>query len=814
MEANTRKLERIFDQTITYQVPLFQRPYVWKQDENWEPLWEDIQALLERHFRGVKVHAHFLGAVVLEQVGNATGSIESRQVIDGQQRFTTLQLFLMAARDLASKHNASKYVERFTDLVANRRSKIDHDDEVYKVWPTNSNRAAFRLVHEAGSLETLELAIMRRPEFDEHSNNIIGAYRYFHGRLAAWFDGELDDDADAPVLFKKSIDDRFDSLWYVVKDCLQVVVIDLDKEDETQVIFETLNARGEDLLPADLIKNFLFRRAASEGENVEKLYDDHWREFETGWWREQIKQGRTLRPRVDVFISHYLTMMTREEIKTSHLFNAYKAFVTNFESPPGSLLAVPRTTSEHIAQLSRYAAVFKAFDEKRNHARLETFLNRLGAIDTTTVFPFLLYAYGELVPHARAEFDKILVLIESYLMRRMICSLTGKHYNRYFVDLLRNIDQNGVLNAASVGEYMARSSADSVRYPDDQSLAMAVTDLPLYNRLAQPKVRAILEALDAHAHTSKSEMQPLPPKLTLEHVMPQAWTEHWPLDSTEITHPDTQAIDPIRQQKAEQRRARLINTLGNLTLVTASLNPSMQNAAWSKKRPELTKFSKLNLTQYFHGPDADAWDEAAIERRTAYLCGQLMQIWPTLPQIETGSQQRHPTAAAAQASQQPCLAAMPARTTSPAAQHQPDEATGLARYTGEPPNAFAHQVIQALRAEGFTVATTTQGPNKERKTLRIGWRGEFIGLMSEGLWGRKVPVACLYRFPKDAGTSTVAAAPTGFDKIDFARQHGCDPDLLHVNTDYSGSYLWVQDQATTLHLMRDWARKIDALHGV
>ena len=90
MEANTRKLERIFDQTITYQVPLFQRPYIWTKEANWEPLWEDIQALLDKHLRGGKVHPHFLGAVVLEQLANSTGSIESRQVIDGQQRFGQL----------------------------------------------------------------------------------------------------------------------------------------------------------------------------------------------------------------------------------------------------------------------------------------------------------------------------------------------------------------------------------------------------------------------------------------------------------------------------------------------------------------------------------------------------------------------------------------------------------------------------------------------------------------------------------------------------------------------------------------------------
>lgn len=633
MEANTRKLERIFDQTITYQIPLFQRPYVWTQDDNWEPLWEDIQALLDKHLRGAKAHAHFLGAVVLEQLANSTGSIESRQVIDGQQRFTTLQLFLMAARDLATHHSATKYIDRFTDLVANRRSKIDHDKEVFKVWPTNSNRAAFQLVHEAGSLANVDQTLKLRPELNERANNIIGAYRFFYGQLASWFDGTLDDDTDEDILSKKLIDDRFDSLWHVVKDCLQLVVIDLDKDDETQVIFETLNARGEDLLPADLIKNYLFRRAAADGENVEKLYDNHWQQFETTWWRENVKQGRITRPRVDVFISHYLTMMTQEEVKASHLFNAFKAFVLQSESFSSSLLVVPRTASEHIAQLSRYADVFKTFYAPTLNSRLQTFLRRLEAVDTTTVFPFLLYAHAELAPHAIEEFDRILVLLESYLMRRMICHLTGKNYNRYFVDLIRSVDRNGILNAAAVSEHMAKSSADSSRYPDDKSFAIAIFDSPLYGRLAQYKVRAILEALDTHAHNTKSEAQPLPPGLTIEHIMPQSWRTHWPLSKGEIKNNDTGEPDPIKEQKAHQRRERIINTLGNLTLITGSLNPSLSNSAWAYKRPELMKFSKLNLNQYFHGTEAQEWDEDAIERRTKHLLKHLVNIWPDLPRI-------------------------------------------------------------------------------------------------------------------------------------------------------------------------------------
>ena len=140
----------------------------------------------------------------------------------------------------------------------------------------------------------------------------------------------------------------------------------------------------------------------------------------------------------------------------------------------------------------------------------------------------------------------------------------------------------------------------------------------------------------------------------------------------------------------------------------------------------------------------------------------------------------------------------------------------LSTYTGSPPNAFAMSFTRALEAEGFAVASTRQGPKEsQRKTLRITWRGVYIGLMSEGLWSRKVPYACLYRFPNGSKLFSIAKAPEGFDKEGFARQHGCEPDLLHVNREFNRKYerwelyLWVQDEATSLHLMQDWARRID-----
>ena len=630
MDAFTKQLETLFDPNVLYQVPLFQRPYVWDEKENWEPLWEDIQSLLDKRLRTGKAHPHFLGAIVLEQVPHPAGSIETRLVIDGQQRFTTLQVFLMAARNLCAANGASKYAARFAGLVENDEDRIESDDEKYKLLPTNSDRAAFQLVHEAASDDALELALKAQP--DLRASKIIGAYRYFSRHLADWVAGKLDDDSDAEALSGKTVEDRIESLWQAVKNGLQLVVINLTSGDETQVIFETLNARGTELLPADLIKNYLFRKAARiEGateKDVEKLYAKHWERFDSKFWREPVQQGRILRPRIDLFINHYLSMMTRDEVKSTHLFNAYKSFVEEAEADPADSIPAPTTPAEHIAHLAKLGDVFLAFYDPKGHDTLALFLRRLDAVDTATVYPFLLYSHAVLMPDNQAEFDKILGVLESFLMRRLITNYTPKNYNRLFVDLIKAVEKAGGVSAATVADYLGKGTGESTKFPNDADLLAAIFEQELYGRLAQKKVRAVLEALDAYSMSSKSEAVAMPAKLTIEHVMPQTWLTHWPL-------PEEAKVDPMAEQKAMVRRTVMLNTLGNLTLITGKFNSSLQNAAWADKRPELLKYSKMNLTRYFHGKEADDWNEVAIRARTEYLFAQLLRIWPDASKVAT-----------------------------------------------------------------------------------------------------------------------------------------------------------------------------------
>nr|WP_255533090.1 DUF262 domain-containing protein [Nocardia sp. XZ_19_231] len=100
---------QIFSLPQTLVVPLFQRPYVWDQVEQWEPLWNDIRRLTELRLRDpYSTATHFLGAVVVQAQDGQLGSLQVSNIIDGQQRLTTLQLLMDATGSVLESATATR----------------------------------------------------------------------------------------------------------------------------------------------------------------------------------------------------------------------------------------------------------------------------------------------------------------------------------------------------------------------------------------------------------------------------------------------------------------------------------------------------------------------------------------------------------------------------------------------------------------------------------------------------------------------------------------------------------------------------------
>ena len=370
MKVDRRTLREIFDFTERLEAPLFQRPYVWRKEKNWQPLWEAIKNVGDSLIQRGECKPHFLGAIVLDQLPTPTGTVAARQIIDGQQRLIALQLALAAVRDICRSINQEAFEQQFSKLTVNYVPLSKNADDVFKVWPTNSDRAIFKAIMTAHSPVQVRKIVSESTGQDEPL--IPDTYLYFSECVKAWLGPNSAD----------SFLSRLDVLRETFEKYIILVVIDLGNEDDPQEIFETLNARGTPLLPADLVKNFLFHKAEKENADLNQLHKSYWEHFDThkGYWRKEIGQGRVKRPRLDWFLQYYLTLVTRAEVLATELFLIFRNYVRRNQI----------STEKYLQQFQEYSAIYQSFDAFPVDSPEGLFFYRLRQLETTTLFPLLL----------------------------------------------------------------------------------------------------------------------------------------------------------------------------------------------------------------------------------------------------------------------------------------------------------------------------------------------------------------------------------------------------------------------------------------
>ncbi len=201
---------------------------------------------------------------MLEQSLNQVGMIGARTVIDGQQRLTTLQLMIAAARSLAAERSLDGPRQMFDKLLLNDEFLVRNSGDQFKVFPTQRDQVAFREQWPVESWPPRALTGCTRP------------FEFFRVSIDEWA-AEGGDDHE--------YGQRLEGLSTAIWKRLVLVTIDLDPGDNAQIIFETLNARGTPLLAADLIKNHLFQTALLQGDQIDPLYEEYWKVLDSDWWR-------------------------------------------------------------------------------------------------------------------------------------------------------------------------------------------------------------------------------------------------------------------------------------------------------------------------------------------------------------------------------------------------------------------------------------------------------------------------------------------------------------------------------------------------
>lgn len=577
-------------------VPLFQRPYVWSQEAQWELLWEDLSGIASRLYEGGGPSPHFLGAVVLQQQLTGTGAtMQVRTVIDGQQRLTTLQLLLDAVHAEIERADLPHLALQVADLVENAKHFCQEPEDRYKVWPTNRDRSAFNEVMSAAVPVDHESLTYR-------SSRMVQAHSFFSLRAREWLaDGQPDR--------------RGTALVQAVTTHVQLVVIDLQPEEDAQEIFETLNARGTPLTAADLIKNFVFQRLETSPEATEKAYYEYWSEFETPFWEKVVSSGRVNYSRSSLFLNQWLISQTAKDVPAREVFSKFKRYVIESGEAVDELLPRIKRAADLYADFTKAAA-----DRNGDLDRLGLFIYRTGTLESEVVKPLVLWLFDPDLPSIeREQTDRALASLESWLVRRACVRAGTKNYNRFLVDLLQQLRDSDRRTAGDlIKARLANEQGVNTYWPGDEEVRQSLTTLPIYRRFKRARTRMILEAIEDHRRGWDSpktfhEQRVVRDICSIEHVMPQAWETNWEPPPDDFDGPN---------------RADIVDTLGNLTLTTQALNSHVSNKSWVGKTPELAAHTALSITAQVIDMGNEYWDDTLIARRTQHMIDDILSIWP------------------------------------------------------------------------------------------------------------------------------------------------------------------------------------------
>lgn len=617
MDAGISQPRKLFDGTVHFEIPVYQRPYVWDEENQWEPLWHDIARLAHNNLDTgdtEEVPGHFLGAVVFKAKAAKSGDVTRFEVVDGQQRLTTLQIILVATADVLAEHtqSAGEFAEDFADeaeaikeLTTNEARRFRHTPAQFKLYPSRGDRDAYTDIFKKEIPQGLP------------GHRVTQAYNFFRQKITEWiFHAE-----DSTSTFQ-----RMKALSKAIQSKLLVVSIDLDGSDDDQLIFETLNDRGTPLLKADLIKNWIFAHGDRLKADVEKWADKYWIIFEDEWWREEVRQGRLMRPRIDAFLNYWLVMRTRAEVTSRDLFSAFRDYGNDAMSTTEGaerLLLELRNDAEFYAGLDDMSSEDPV--GRFHHVVIQTF-------DLNTFMPLLLRLASPSYEYPEGQVAVALKAIESWVVRRTLLRETTQDVNRLVVSMLKELEDVPAHAAGdAVVEFLALQSAKTRYWPSDEEVLANAADFRVYGYTRQNRLRVIFGGVEKQLRSNRHEDISLPTGLQIEHIMPRKWRRFW----------DT---DPARNEVEAAEVNKAVDLIGNLTLITGNLNASLSNRPWTDeetkkvspggkqpgqgKRSLLSQFSLLAMNKEIVDNHPDEWGLHNITARSHRILQLVCQAWP------------------------------------------------------------------------------------------------------------------------------------------------------------------------------------------
>ena len=558
LDTKTLSFNDIIGNGKIYNVPLYQRDYSWEQD-NWEDLWNDIINVYQNS------ESHYMGSIVLQNKGDS-----KFQIIDGQQRFTTLSIIALAVitklKELASDNIEKESNEERVDLLM--KDYLGQKDSVSLKYSSklflNENNDPFyqqRLLNFREPVNYKKLIDSDKLLWD--------AYLFYIDRINEIF--KVMTDGGELASFLKNI----------IGKNLLFIQITVEDELNAYTVFETLNSRGVELTSADLLKNYLFSLVAKSTTDL-----DHVREQ----WKKIISIiGLKKFP---VFLRHYLNSNTKL-ISKEYLFKAIKNKV-KIDSDVFDLL------DELESSAYIYVALGNPNDElwKRDKDLVEA-IDALKLFGVTQHKPLLMVSY--------------IKLKDINQFKRLTKSIVSISYRYNVIGRLQTNIMDKVYNKASIKVSNSESKTVSDILTSIQELYIVDDDFKnsfegkTFNTNSsntKKQARYTLYKIEGQLPNG-SKYDYLSDAGTIEHILPENLTDDW------------------EEFFSEDEHIRNLFKIGNLTLLESDKNIKIQDATINIKQP-IYKESKYTITNNI---DVSEWNISSIRERQIKLASTACGIW-------------------------------------------------------------------------------------------------------------------------------------------------------------------------------------------
>ena len=554
---------------VQYQIPIYQRNYAWGKD-NCDKLLKDIIKA------GTPGNAnHYVGSIIVKEEPVA-GGVKIYNVIDGQQRITTITLLLLALENYW-KENPDSGVSETTSAILGSIKNIC-------------------LVNDALRNTSLFTKVLPKdgPDRQEYTNllhDVIG-----DGKMSANYN-----------FFLKTLKEKSCSLSIVFDGInnAQLALVSLNSDENPQLLFEAVNDTGVDLTKVDLVRNWVFMGLPGVDQN--RLYREYWSPIESVFYENVL--------------NNFLFYYTRIKAVTSFDENEYyRVFKKTFILSSGNVNGIERILKE----IKQYAGLYaKYLDGSFKNKEINTLLKNIANTGKAVFIPLILKILNQWDKKRISTEETISMLryLESYIVRRDILRIPTKSLGSVMVLFLSHSD--------SLADFVEciNNLSWTHRMPDDKEM---LNYLQYSDFFSLGSSMYYLERIEKHLNPAFALEDP-----TIEHILPETMhTTAFPKDR--VSNPVDFNWELDLGTEAQVIHDRFQHTLGNLTILPRGENARMGDYRFEKKRDWRCsapdgfnygyRYTPIRISQSLG--NFNAWNEESILKRCEEMVGYICTVWP------------------------------------------------------------------------------------------------------------------------------------------------------------------------------------------